>query len=91
MPLQLLRNCRGNANRRRQMRTARGCRGLAIADFWTDGRLSAVVNNLSDRPLLLVNRAMGPNLWLGLRLAGTGRADGEWARAGEDEPRGDGG
>ncbi len=46
-------------------------RGLAIADFWNDGRLEAVVNNLSDRPLLLVNEAANANHWLGLRLAGT--------------------
>ena len=45
-------------------------RGLAIADFWNDGRLSAVVNNLSDRPMLLVNEARSANHWLGLRLIG---------------------
>lgn len=43
-------------------------RGLAIADLWNDGRLEAVVNNLSDRPLLLVNEAKNSNHWLGLRL-----------------------
>ncbi len=46
-------------------------RGLAIADLWNDGRIEAVVNNLSDRPLLLVNQAASPNHWLGLHLAGT--------------------
>ena len=46
-------------------------RGLAVADLWNDGRLSAVVNNLDDRPLVLVNRATNPNHWLGLRLIGT--------------------
>ena len=46
-------------------------RGLAIADFWNDGRLEAVVNNLSDRPMLLVNLARNANHWLGLRLVGT--------------------
>jgi hypothetical protein len=46
-------------------------RGLAIADLWNDGRLEAVVNNLSDRPLLLVNQAANPNHWLGLKLTGT--------------------
>src|ERR1700732_4442377 len=30
---------------------------LAIADLWNDGRLEAVVNNLSDLPNLLVNQA----------------------------------
>ena len=46
-------------------------RGLAIADLWNDGRLSAVVNNLSDVPMLLVNEAKNTNHWLGLRLVGT--------------------
>ncbi len=46
-------------------------RGLAIADFWNDGRLSAVVNNLSELPLLLVNEAPNQNHWLGLKLVGT--------------------
>ena len=46
-------------------------RGLAIADLWNDGRLEAVVNNLSDRPMLLVNQASNGNHWLGLQLAGT--------------------
>jgi enediyne biosynthesis protein E4 len=46
-------------------------RGLAIADLWNDGRLEAVVNNLSDRPLLLVNQAKNSNHWLGLKLTGT--------------------
>ncbi len=46
-------------------------RGLAMADLWNDGRVSAVVNNLSDRPMLLVNEAKNANHWLGLRLVGT--------------------
>jgi hypothetical protein len=46
-------------------------RGLALADLFNDGRLSAVVNNLSDRPLLLVNEARNANHWLGLQLTGT--------------------
>jgi hypothetical protein len=46
-------------------------RGLAIADLWNDGRLSAVVNNLSDRPMLLVNEAKNGNHWLELKLTGT--------------------
>jgi len=27
-------------------------RGLAIADFWNDGRQSAEINNMDDKPLL---------------------------------------
>lgn len=46
-------------------------RGLAVADLWNDGRISAVVNNLSDRPLVLVNEAKNGNHWLGLHLVGT--------------------
>ena len=46
-------------------------RGLAVADLWNDGRLDAVINNLSDRPMLLVNEAKNTNHWLGLKLTGT--------------------
>ena len=43
-------------------------RGLAVGDLFNDGRMEAVVNNLSDRPLLLVNIAKNTNGWLDLRL-----------------------
>jgi enediyne biosynthesis protein E4 len=46
-------------------------RGLAIADLFNDGRIEAIVNNLSDRPMLLVNEARNANHWLGLHLIGT--------------------
>jgi hypothetical protein len=46
-------------------------RGLAVADLWNDGRVEAVVNNLSDRPMLLVNEAVNGNHWLGVKLVGT--------------------
>jgi hypothetical protein len=49
----------------------RSSRGLAIADLFNDGRIEAVVNNLSDNPMLLVNLAKNQNHWLGLRLIGT--------------------
>ena len=49
----------------------RSSRGLAIADLFNDGRLEAVINNLSDRPMLLVNLARNQNHWLGLHLIGT--------------------
>jgi enediyne biosynthesis protein E4 len=55
-------------------------RGLAIADFWNDGRLEAVINNLSDRPMLLVNQAANANHWLGLRLLDTHHRDALGAR-----------
>jgi len=53
------------------LQTPMSGRGLAIADLWNDGRLEAVVNNLSDVSLLLVNVAKNNNHWLGLKLTGT--------------------
>ena len=49
----------------------RSSRGLAIGDLFNDGRLEAVVNNLSDLPMLLVNVAKNENHWLGVQLVGT--------------------
>lgn len=46
-------------------------RGLATADLWNEGRLEAIVNNLSDRPLLLVNEAKNTNHWIELHMVGT--------------------
>ena len=46
-------------------------RGLAIGDLWNDGRMEAVINNISDHPMLLVNLAPNQNHWLGVRLIGT--------------------
>jgi hypothetical protein len=46
-------------------------RGLAVADFWNDGRLSVVVNNMSSQPMLLVNQARNQNAWLGVIVKGT--------------------
>jgi enediyne biosynthesis protein E4 len=45
-------------------------RGLAVGDLWNDGRLEAVINNVSDYPLLLVNLAPNNNHWLGIHLIG---------------------
>jgi enediyne biosynthesis protein E4 len=45
-------------------------RGLAIADFWNDGRISAVINNSGAKPMLLVNQAANPNHWIGIEVAG---------------------
>jgi len=49
----------------------RSSRGLAIADLFNDGRLEAVINNLSDFPMLLVNVAKNQYHWLGVQLVGT--------------------
>ena len=46
-------------------------RGLATADLWNDGRLEVVINNLSDRPMLLVNMAKNDNHWLSVKLEGS--------------------
>jgi len=46
-------------------------RGLAVADFWNDGRISAVVNNIDSTPMLLVNMATNKNHWLGVITRGT--------------------
>jgi hypothetical protein len=46
-------------------------RGMAIADLWNDGRVSAVINNMSGEPMLLVNQARNQNAWLGVIVKGT--------------------
>ncbi len=46
-------------------------RGLAVGDLWNDGRLSAVVVNMNDRPSLLVNQAKYRNHWIAIRTLGT--------------------
>ena len=46
-------------------------RGLAIGDLWNDGRMSAVINDIDEKPLLLVNLAANTNHWLGIILKGT--------------------
>ena len=46
-------------------------RGLAIGDLWNDGRLSAVVSNMSDHPSLLENQVHSPNHWIAIRTVGT--------------------
>jgi enediyne biosynthesis protein E4 len=45
-------------------------RGLAIADFWNDGRISAAINNSGAKPMLLVNQAANTNHWVGIRAVG---------------------
>jgi enediyne biosynthesis protein E4 len=46
-------------------------RGLAVGDFWNDGRVSVVVNNSGGKPMLLVNQAVNRNHWLGIEAVGT--------------------
>jgi len=45
-------------------------RGLAVADFDSDGRLDVVLNNCDAAPALLRNVSVTKNYWLGLRLVG---------------------
>ena len=46
-------------------------RGLAIADLWNQGRISAVINNSGAKPFLLVNEAANKNHWIGISTVGT--------------------
>ncbi len=46
-------------------------RGLAVGDLWNDGRMSAVINNMSGQPMLLVNQSNNQNYWLGVLVRGT--------------------
>ena len=46
-------------------------RGLAVGDLWNDGRQSAVINDMDEKPMLLVNLAANSNHWLGVILQGT--------------------
>jgi hypothetical protein len=45
-------------------------RGLAVGDLWNDGRLSAVVSNMSAPPSLLVNDVESTNHWIAFRTVG---------------------
>jgi hypothetical protein len=51
--------------------TAASSRGLAVADLWNDGRMSAVISNMNDQPSLLVNQGRTPNHWIAIRTVGT--------------------
>ncbi len=46
-------------------------RGLAVGDFWNDGRMSAVISNMNEAPSLLVNQVRSSNHWIAIHLAGT--------------------
>jgi hypothetical protein len=46
-------------------------RGMATADFWNDGRISVVINNIDETPMLLVNKAKNKNNWIGIVTQGT--------------------
>ena len=46
-------------------------RGLAIGDLWNDGRLSAIISNMSAPPSLLVNQAHSANHWIAFKFVGS--------------------
>ena len=46
-------------------------RGLAIGDFWNDGKLSAVISNMNAPASLLVNQVRSANHWIAIRTVGT--------------------
>jgi enediyne biosynthesis protein E4 len=46
-------------------------RGLAVADLWNDGRISAVISNMNAPPSLLVNQVRSSNHWIAFRTIGT--------------------
>ncbi len=50
---------------------ATSSRGLAVGDLWNDGRVSVVINNMNDKPSLLVNSTRSDNHWVGLKIMGT--------------------
>ena len=47
-------------------------RGLAVGDFWNDGRMSVLINNVYAKPSLLVNSARYSNHWVTFKTVGTG-------------------
>ena len=46
-------------------------RGLAIGDLWNDGRVSAVISNMSAPASLLVNQVRSTNHWIAFKTIGT--------------------
>jgi len=46
-------------------------RGLAVGDFWNDGRMSVLINNVYAKPSLLVNAAHYSNHWVTFKTEGT--------------------
>lgn len=51
--------------------SASSSRGLAVGDFWNDGRLSILISNMNAPPSLLVNQIRNANHWIAIRTVGT--------------------
>jgi hypothetical protein len=52
------------------MTTPSSSRGLAIGDFWNDGKLSVVVSNMNAPPSLLINQVKNGNHWVAIKTEG---------------------
>jgi hypothetical protein len=50
--------------------TVSSARGLAVGDFWNDGRMSVLINNVYAKPSLLVNGAHHSNHWATFKTEG---------------------
>lgn len=53
------------------LKEKRVSRGLAVADFFNDGNMDVVVNNLDGSPTLLRNHGISGRHWVSFELAGT--------------------
>jgi hypothetical protein len=53
------------------IKTAASGRGLAVGDLWNDGRISAVISNMSAPASLLVNQVRSANHWIAFKTIGT--------------------
>jgi enediyne biosynthesis protein E4 len=53
------------------IQAASSARGLAVGDLWNDGQLSVVINNIYDKPSLLVNTVRSGNHWIAFKTVGT--------------------
>jgi hypothetical protein len=51
--------------------TVSSARGLAVGDLWNNGKMEAVISNMSAPPSLLVNDVNNGNHWIAFRLVGT--------------------
>ncbi len=50
--------------------TPSSSRGVAIGDFWNNGRLSPVVSNMNAPPSLLINQVKNGNHWVAVKTEG---------------------
>jgi hypothetical protein len=50
---------------------ASSARGLAVGDLWNDGQLSVVINNIYEKPSLLLNTVHSGNHWIAFKTLGT--------------------